>query len=107
MKQKARIPLLKDHHSHPYLYAALASCPDIRFVKEKERALEMIARHSVSDEVNVVIGWNDSLYGFSRADLDPLPPQIMEFVMGIRPCSPTSASNRISTGTACRNSSWP
>jgi predicted amidohydrolase YtcJ len=77
MKQKARIPLLKDHHSHPYLYAALASCPDIRFVEEKERALEMVARHCVNDEVNVVIGWNDSLYGFSPAELDPLPPLIV------------------------------
>jgi predicted amidohydrolase YtcJ len=77
MKQKARIPLLKDHHSHPYLYAALASCPDIRFVEEKERALEIIACHCVNDEVNVVIGWNDSLYGFSPAELDPLPPLIV------------------------------
>jgi predicted amidohydrolase YtcJ len=77
MKLQERIPLLKDHHSHPYLYAALASCPDIRFVEEKERALEMIARHCVNDEVNVVIGWNDSLYAFSSAELDPLPPLIV------------------------------
>jgi predicted amidohydrolase YtcJ len=136
MKRKERIPLLKDHHSHPYLYASLSSCPDIRFVEEKGRALEMIAGHCVSDEVNVVIGWNDSLYAFSPAELDPLPPlivmnaslhsfamnrgaeaelaprypeitahlddrewlernapQIMEFVMGIRPCD----SGRISS----------
>jgi hypothetical protein len=56
MKLHERIPLLKDHHSHPYLYAALAACPDIRFVEEKGRALEMIASHCVADEVNVVIG---------------------------------------------------
>lgn len=77
MMLKERIPLLKDHHSHPYLYAALAGCPDIRFVEEKGRALEMIAGHCTDDEVNVVIGWNDSLYGFSHADLDPLPPVIV------------------------------
>ena len=130
MTQKERIPLLKDHHSHPYLYASLASCLDLRFVEDKSRALELILDRFVKDEINVVIGWNDSLYRFSPAELDPLPPlivmnaslhsfamnraaeaelaprypeitanlydrewiernaaMIMEFVMGIRPCS--------------------
>jgi hypothetical protein len=36
VKTSHRIPLLKDHHTHPYLYAALAHCPDISSVKLKD-----------------------------------------------------------------------
>jgi predicted amidohydrolase YtcJ len=71
------IPLLKDHHTHPWLYSSLSSCPDIRFVEEKNQALEMITNQCVNDEVNVVIGWNDSLYGFSPAELDAFPPLVI------------------------------
>ena len=77
MKLKERIPLLKDHHTHPYLYASLGSCLDIRFVDDKSKALELIIDHFIKDEINVVIGWNDSLYRFSPAELDPLPPLII------------------------------
>lgn len=68
------IPLLKDHHTHPWLYSSLSGCPDLRFVEEKKRALEIIANQCVNDEVNVVLGWNDSLYGFSPAELNAFPP---------------------------------
>lgn len=71
------IPLLKDHHTHPWLYSSLSSCPDIRFVEEKKKALEIIANQSVNDEVNVVIGWNDSLYAFSPAELDAFPALVI------------------------------
>ena len=71
------IPLLKDHHTHPWLYSSLASCPDIRFVEEKKRAMEMIDNQCENDEVNVVLGWNDSLYAFSPAELDAFPPLVI------------------------------
>ena len=77
MKKKERIPLLKDHHSHPYLYSSLESCLDLRFVDDKSRALELIRDRFVKNEINVVIGWNDSLYRFSPPDLDSLPPLII------------------------------
>jgi predicted amidohydrolase YtcJ len=77
MIMKERIPLLKDHHTHPYLYASLSNCLDIRFVEDKESALELIDRHSARDHANVVIGWNDSLYRFSAAELDRFPPLIV------------------------------
>jgi predicted amidohydrolase YtcJ len=77
MKMKERIPLLKDQHTHPYLYASLGNCLDIRFVEDKESALELIGRHSARDHANVVIGWNDSLYRFSAAELDRFPPLIV------------------------------
>jgi predicted amidohydrolase YtcJ len=71
------IPLLKDHHTHPWLYSSLSSCPDIRFVEDKNQALAMIANRCVNDEVSVVIGWNDSLYAFSSAELDAFPPLVI------------------------------
>jgi predicted amidohydrolase YtcJ len=71
------IPLLKDHHTHPWLYSALASCPDIRFVEDKDRALATIGSHCTNDEVNVILGWNDSRYGFSAAELDVFPPLVV------------------------------
>ena len=77
MRRIERIPLLKDHHTHPYLYASLGSCLDIRFVDDRGKALEMIRACSAQGEVNVVIGWNDSLYRFSQAELDRLPPLII------------------------------
>jgi predicted amidohydrolase YtcJ len=77
MTIKEQIPLLKDHHTHPYLYASLGNCLDIRFVEDKEKALELIGCRASSDQVNVVIGWNDSLYRFSTAELDRFPALIV------------------------------
>jgi predicted amidohydrolase YtcJ len=77
MNKKERIPLLKDHHSHPYLYSSLDSCLDLRFVDDKSRALELIIDRFDKDEINVVIGWNDSLYCFSPTEIDSLPPLII------------------------------
>jgi len=77
MKLKERIPLLKDHHTHPWLYSSLASCPDLRFIDEKSAALESIGKECVEDEINVVLGWNDSRYGFSPAELNAFPPLVI------------------------------
>ncbi len=74
---KERIPLLKDHHTHPFLYSSLASCPDIRFVADKGEALELIGRCSTRDELNAVIGWNDSRYSFTKEELDAFPPLVI------------------------------
>jgi predicted amidohydrolase YtcJ len=77
MKKKDRIPLLKDHHTHPWLYSSLSSCLDIRFIKDKARALELIGSQDERDELNVVIGWNDSLYNFSPEELNAFSPLVI------------------------------
>jgi predicted amidohydrolase YtcJ len=77
MKKKARIPLLKDHHTHPWIYSSLSSCLDIRFVEDKARALELIGNQYEGDELNVVIGWNDSRYHFSSEELNSFPPLVI------------------------------
>lgn len=77
MKKKERIPLLKDHHTHPWIYSSLSSCLDIRFIEDKTRALELIASQYERDELNVVIGWNDSRYHFSTEELNAFPPLVI------------------------------
>ena len=77
MKTKERIPLLKDHHTHPFLYSALSSCPDIRFIGDKSEALKLIGNCCAGDEINAVIGWNDSRYMFTEAELNALHPLVI------------------------------
>ena len=74
--QKFKIPLLIDHHLHPYMYAALKDCIDLRFVQKKEEALSIL-KNGKKDEINVVIGWNNSLYSFTDEEIDPLPPSFV------------------------------
>ncbi len=74
--KKYQIPLLKDHHLHPYMYAALKDCIDLRFVEKKEDALSIL-KNGKKDEINVVVGWNNSLYSFTDQEIDPLPPSFI------------------------------
>ncbi len=72
MPYKKRIPLLKDHHTHPSLYASLGNCLDLRTVRDKAQALELIRAGDV--RINVVFGWNNSLYSFKKEELESLAP---------------------------------
>ena len=72
---KSRIPLLKDHHNHPYLYAALGNCVDLRSAQCEADAFAAI--QSKDEDLVVAIGWNDSLYTFERQELDRLPPTLV------------------------------
>ncbi|NVN89821.1 MAG: amidohydrolase family protein [Desulfuromonadales bacterium] len=77
MKRVQRIPLLKDHHSHPFLYATLAHCPDISSVSNKSEALSRIRGSFSGEEIAVVMGWNDSYFGFAECELDLFPPLVI------------------------------
>jgi predicted amidohydrolase YtcJ len=77
MKKKERIPLLKDHHTHPWIYSSLSGCLDIRFIEDKAHALELIGSQNGKDELIVVIGWNDSRYHFSPEELNAFPPLVI------------------------------
>jgi len=70
-----QIPLLKDHHSHPFFYAALGNCIDLRFISQKIDALNLIRQ--TDDDLIVAIGWNNSLYWFEKRELDALPPTVI------------------------------
>jgi predicted amidohydrolase YtcJ len=69
---RERIPLLKDHHTHPSFYAALKSCLDLRNISDRDEALLLIRERD--DAVVFVSGWNNSLYSFSQTELERLPP---------------------------------
>jgi predicted amidohydrolase YtcJ len=70
-----RIPLLKDNHSHPYLYAALSEAIDLRGVKTKEEALNLLLRSP--HEFKIAYGWNDSQYSFTPDEFEHLPPMVI------------------------------
>jgi predicted amidohydrolase YtcJ len=72
MSIKKKIPLLKDSHSHPSLYATLNNCLDLRSISNKEDALSLIKERD--EEINIVTGWNNSLYSFEEEELDRLTP---------------------------------
>ena len=65
-----QIPLLRDHHTHPSLYATLSNCLDLRSISNKEDALSLIRERD--EEINIVLGWNNSLYSFAKEELDNL-----------------------------------
>lgn len=72
-----RIPLLKDHHSHPGLYATLAHCPDLSPIRNKSEALSLISASVPGKGITVVMGWNDSHFSFGERELDPLSPLVI------------------------------
>ncbi|MBU0763621.1 MAG: amidohydrolase family protein [Bacteroidetes bacterium] len=65
------LPLLYDHHNHPCIYSALSGAIELGEICSKEKALELI-RHGKS-RINLVVGWNDSMYSFTKNDLESLP----------------------------------
>jgi predicted amidohydrolase YtcJ len=67
-----RIPLLKDHHSHPSVYATISGCLDISLITDKFTAISLIKRQK--EDIIVVAGWNDSFYTFTKEEIDSLPP---------------------------------
>ena len=75
MVVKTQIPLLKDHHTHPFMYAVLSRCIDLKSVSNKQEALSLIK--SGNDEINVILGWNNSLYLFEQRELEQLPAVVI------------------------------
>jgi predicted amidohydrolase YtcJ len=72
---RTTIPLLKDHHHHPCLYAVLAEAIDLRTAPSKEAALHLLA--DARSTVACAHGWDDSRFDLDAADLDPLPPTVV------------------------------
>ena len=75
MKTKHEMPLLKDHHTHPSIYAVLSNCINISSIKDKQEALLLI--ENSKDEISVILGWNNSFYCFEDEELDNLPPVVI------------------------------
>jgi len=72
MRQRHSIPLLKDHHTHPSVYAAMGDCLDLREISTLEQAMEQIRVRG--EGFQFVLGWTSSRYVFAPSDLEKLPP---------------------------------
>jgi len=72
---KTQIPLLKDHHSHPFMFAVLSNCINLAQAPTKQQALSMM--ENTPEEINVILGWNNCWYSFEEEELDQLPPFII------------------------------
>ena len=69
------LPLLRDHHSHISLYAALEGCPSISGLA-KDEAMRLL-RSLPQDRLSIVLGWYSARVGFTPEDLASLPPVVV------------------------------
>jgi len=70
-----QIPLLKDHHAHPFMAAVLRDCINLNAVSTKKEALSLIKIGE--EEINLILGWHNGRYTFEQGDLDQLPPVVI------------------------------
>lgn len=77
-RERVRIPLLRDSHTHPLLYAAFMDGIDLGAdpAETREQAIERIRSAAVAGDPGWLIayGWNSGRYLITRQDLEKLPP---------------------------------
>jgi len=74
------IPLLRDRHSHPLLYAALMDAVDLNRPGEtRESALERIRAAAAGGRPGwtIATGWNSGRFALDKRDFDGLPPIVV------------------------------
>lgn len=72
MKRTHKIPLLKNHHTHPSVFAALRNGLDLSLYKAKPDAVSALG--GISQDFSLALGWDNSRYVFGWEELDRLPP---------------------------------
>lgn len=76
-----RIPLLRDWHTHPLLYAAFMEGLDLgrEPVEAREQAVERIRERARAGGAGwtIAYGWNSGRYPLSKEDFDDLPPVVV------------------------------
>jgi predicted amidohydrolase YtcJ len=70
-----QIPLLKDHHAHPFMTAVLRDCINLNTALTKKEALSLIKRGE--EDINVILGWYNTRYTFEQEELEQLPPVVI------------------------------
>jgi predicted amidohydrolase YtcJ len=75
MSSAIELPLLRDHHSHVSLYAALEGCPSI-FGMAKDEALRRL-RCLPQDRLSIALGWSSTQVSFTLEELASLPPVVI------------------------------
>jgi len=77
---KLTIPLLRDRHSHPLLYAALMDSVDLNRPGEtRASALERIRAGALGGGTGwtIATGWNSGRFALAKADFDDLPAVVV------------------------------
>src|SRR5262245_20652715 len=78
MAERHRIPLLRDRHSHPLLYAALMDSVDLNHPTEtRQSALERIRARAGGTGWTIATGWNTGRIHLDKTDFDDLPPVVV------------------------------
>ena len=70
------IPLLADHHSHPFLYAGLMDGVDLASASTREEVIRLVRAASERSRGGwtVAQGWNSRRHSLLARDFDDLPP---------------------------------
>lgn len=75
MSNTIQLPLLRDRHTHPFLYASWFDGLNIHHVNSAQQAISLIAECDVVDgEILIVQGWLDSKFQITADDLEPFGP---------------------------------
>ena len=77
---RREIPLLRDRHSHPMLYAALMDAVDLnRPGESRESAIERVRARATGGGTGwtIATGWNNGRISLDKADFDDLPPVVV------------------------------
>lgn len=77
---RRRIPLLRDRHSHPLLYAALMDSVDLnRPGVSRESAIERVRERAAGGGAGwtIATGWNSGRFPLHKTDFDGLPPIVV------------------------------
>jgi predicted amidohydrolase YtcJ len=93
-RELRRIPLLRDRHTHPFLYAALHEGVNLNEEDAdrtgsrdelRNRALRRIHEHAQRGIPGWAIahGWNNGLYSLSKEDFDDLPFPLVVFNLSL------------------------
>lgn len=88
MTVRHTLPLLRDRHTHPYLYAALADGVDLNEGEDdrvgppddlRRRAVRRVRDHAARGLPGwaIAYGWHSGLYPLTRADFDDLPAPVV------------------------------
>ncbi len=74
-RESLKIPLLRDRHTHPFLYASWIDGINVHDVSSKQEVLDRIKEREIDDgEILIVHGWLDSKFQLSPDDLKSFGP---------------------------------
>ena len=77
---RRKIPLLRDRHSHPLLYAALMDSVDLNQPGEsRESAIARVGGRAAGGGTGwtIATGWNSGRVSLQKSDFDGLPPVVV------------------------------